>query len=92
MIKRDLRWMSVLYWWCLLLFHSEGVCVVVHLEDNREWILKGWVMNKFFLLLLEKLVADLTFNEGCVSSTELLFACCSLRNVSGVKLGKDNGM
>ena len=45
-----------------------------------------------FLLLAEKLVAGLTFAGGCVSSTELLFACCSLRNLGRVKLGKDREM
>ena len=74
------------------MFHLEGVCIVVHLEDSKEWILMEWVLNKFFLLLAEKLVAELTFTEGCVNSTELLFACCSLRNLGGVKLGKDSGM
>ena len=76
----------------MLLLHLEGVCIVVHLEDSKEWILMEWVLNKFFLLLAEKLVAELTFTEGCVNSTELLFACCSLRNLGGVKLGKDSGM
>ena len=51
-----------------------------------------WVLERIFLLLAEKLVAELTFTEGCVNSTELLFACCSLGNVGGVKLGKDSGM
>ena len=51
-----------------------------------------WVLERIFLLLAEKLVAELTFEEGCVNSTELLFACCSLRNLGGVKLGKDSGM
>ena len=60
--------------------HLEGVSFVVHQEDSKEWI------------LMEKLVAKLTFTEGCVNSTELLFACCSLRNVGRVKLGKDSGM
>ena len=68
------------------------MCNFVRLEDNKEWILMAWVLNKFFLLLAEKLVAELTFTEGCVNSTELLFACCSLRNVGGIKLGKDSGM
>ena len=68
------------------------MCNFVRLEDNKEWILMAWVLNKFFLLLAEKLVAELTFTEGCVNSTELLFLCCSLRNVGGVKLGKDSGM
>ena len=76
----------------MLLLHLEGVCIVVHLEDSKEWILMEWVLNKFFLLLAEKLVAELTFTEGCVNSTELLFACCSLRNLGGIKLGKDSGM
>ena len=35
------------------------------------------VLKKIFLLLAEKLVAELTFTEGCANSTELLFACCS---------------
>ena len=74
------------------MFHLEGVWFVVHQEDSKEWILVDWVLNKFFLLLAEKLVAELTFTEGCVNSTELLFACCSLRNLGGVKLGKDSGM
>ena len=60
--------------------HLEGVWFVVHQEDSKEWI------------LMEKLVAELIFTEGCVNLTELLFACCSLRNVGGVKLGKDSGM
>ena len=45
-----------------------------------------------YLLLAEKLVAELTFARGCVNSTELVFACCSLRNLGGLKLGKDKGM
>ena len=45
-----------------------------------------------FLLLAEKLVAELTFARGCANSTELVFACCSLRNLGGFKLGKDKGM
>ena len=55
-------------------------------------ILMEWVLKKIFLLLAEKLLAELTFTEGCVNSTELLFTCCSLRNLGGVKLGKDSGM
>ena len=51
-----------------------------------------WVIKRILLLLAEKLVAELTFTGGCVNSTELLFACCSLRNLGGVKLGKDRGM
>ena len=47
-----------------------------------------WVLKKIFLLLAERLVAELTFTEGCENSTELLFACCSLRNVSGVNLAR----
>ena len=74
------------------MFHFEGVWFVVHREDSKEWILMEWVLNKFFLLLAEKLVAELTFTVGCVNLTELLFACCSLRNVGGVKLGKDSGL
>ena len=50
------------------------------------------VLKKNFLLIAEKEVAELTFAGGCVNSTELLFACCSLRNLGGVKLGKDRGM
>ena len=51
-----------------------------------------WVIKRIFLLIAEKLVAELTFTGGCVNSTELLFACCSLRNLGGVKPGKDRGM
>ena len=51
-----------------------------------------WVIKRILLLLAEKLVAELTFTGGCVNSTELLFACCSLRNLGGVKLGKDREM
>ena len=45
-----------------------------------------------FLLLAEKLVAGLTSAGGCVSSTELLFACCSLSNLGRVEMGKDKEM
>ena len=51
-----------------------------------------WELKKFFLLLAEKILAELTFTKGCVNSTEFLIACCSLGNVGGVKLGKDSGM
>ena len=51
-----------------------------------------WVLKRIFLLIAEKEVAERTFTGGCVSSTELVFACCSLRNLGGVKLGKDKGM
>ena len=84
--------MSVWERWCLLLFHLEGLWLIVHQGGSKGWILMEWVLKKIFLLLAEKLVAELTFTEGCVNSTELLFACCSLRNLGGVKLGKDNGM
>ena len=33
----------------------------------------AWVLNKFFLLLAEKLVAELTFTEGCVCKLDKAF-------------------
>ena len=66
--------------------------LLVHQEGSRGWILVKWELKKFFLLLAEKILAELTFTKGCVNSTEFLIACCSLGNVGGVKLGKDSGM
>ena len=62
--------------------------MTVHQEGSREWILKKLVLKKFFLLLAEKILVELAFTEGCVNSTELLFACCSSRNVGRGEAGQ----
>ena len=74
--------------WCLLLFHFEVFWMIVHQGGSKGWIPMEWVLKRIFLLLAERLVAELTFTKGCENSTELLFACCSLGNVSGVNLAR----